>query len=88
MTTLTIEDKKLKFEKTNFSDIKELQLYLFTHFWSYKNIDKSKQITENGFTQEFEDNLLKEEKDPNNTSYWPFYTIEEFLTHLNSNNDN
>jgi hypothetical protein len=32
MTTLTIEDKKVKFEKTNFSDIKELQLYLFTHF--------------------------------------------------------
>lgn len=72
MATLIIEDKKVKFDKTNFSDIKELQVYLFTHFWPYKKTDKSNNITENGFTEEFEDNLLMEEKDPNNTSYWPF----------------
>ena len=38
-------------------------------------------ITENGFTEEFEDQLLKDEKDPNNISYWPF-TKEEFINEL------
>lgn len=42
---------------------------------------KRKRLTVNWFTEEFERQVLKNEKDPDNLSYWPM-SIDEFISEI------
>lgn len=70
--------------------IKNVPDEIVKSFWkslSYDDLDKNflpkrrKRLTANWFTEEFEDKVLKDLKDPNNTTYWPF-TPEEFIAEM------
>lgn len=70
--------------------IKNVPDEIVKSFWkslSYDDLDKNflpkrrKRLTANGFTEEFENRILKNEKDPKNTTYGPF-TPEEFIAEM------
>ena len=70
--------------------IKNVPDEIVKSFWkslSYDDLDKNflpkrrKRLTANWFTEEFEDRVLKNEKDPDNTSYGPM-SIDDFISEV------